>query len=561
MSREIVTYGGYSFPYPKVTVREQFMFDADERTLIGTKYQISVTGWIHEAEAGTLRAQVIAMRGFLSKPWQVLKIFDGHTGDVLYHFDPNAFGGETATDDWSPRPEDLTISEITGMKAARYSWQVDIFKKDCPNLGTPNPILSVTKTFSYSIDVSGYATRQIAGTLKVRAQGAPADLYRSYVTPALPNRFRRTQQQFSQSPDCRTLTFSIVDVEEYRTLPPLVSDGEATFGVKVADLGARVFYTLQGRFKGPPSTPKTQLFTYLANLISAKFPLADPSFLFEEASVDESVYGNEIAFSIVGSGVAAPLPGVNLPNFTALYRNMTVPPPDSNGQAHLPSPYGDLPGYPHVSPLLGDYDACGTAPGEEVSAPDLVTVGRVDSPLTPDSSEDGDPAAGVSQQHRTTPFIAYHERANYHIDYKIVRMDTKDQAPDQQAAGPYLVSTAGPSMIVIQSGYFVCFAKNSTGVPNPPPPIVKFGRLLECFIQPHSPEPVQDGTWRQYTLHWRYVIDTNAYYHGVYDANAEIDIPKDMRLADEFTFAGFDLPWIRSKVLGGSGGVLNGEFQ
>jgi len=545
MSIMTVRYGSYTFPYPKVTVREQFVYDTDDRTLVGTKYQISVSGWIVAVETpNTVRAEVMTMRGALSKPWQQLTIWDTTSGEVLYSFDPIAANGETAVDDWSPRPEDLTISEITGMKAARYSWQVDIFKKDCPNLSTPNGILSITKTYSYSIDVSGYATRQISGTLKVRAQNAPADLYRALVTPPLPNRFRRTQQQFSQSPDCRTLTFSVVDMEEYRTLPPLVSDGEATFGVKVADLGARVFYNLQGRFKGPPSTPKTQLFTYLANLISKKFPLSDPSFLFEEASVDEAVYGNEISFHISGSGVAAPATGLSVPNYGVLFKNMLVPPPDSNDQAHLPSPYGDMPGFPHVSPLLGDYDACGTQAGEDNFIPEVVAVDRQDSPVVPEESRDEDGQGGVSEQHKKTPFISYHERVNYLIDYKVVRMDVKDKSPTLLAGGPYLISTSGPSMVITQAGYYVVYAKQASDLPNPPEPIDKFGRLLEAFIQPHSPEPVQDGQWRQYTLHWRYVIDTGSYYHGPTDVTAEIMIPQDPRMASEFAFTAFEAPWL-----------------
>lgn len=550
MSRQVITYGSYSFPFPVLTVREQFVFDTDERTLIGTKYQITVSGWIYEAEGNTLNTAIKTMRGSLAKPWQRFIARDAATGDVIYDFDPVAGGGETATDDWSPRPEDLTISQITGLRAARYSWQFNVFKKDCPGLITPAGILSVTKSYSYSIDVSGYATRQVAGTLKVRAQAAPADLYRAYVTPPLPNRFRRTQQQFAQSPDCLTLTYNIVDMEEYRTLPPLVSDGEATFGVKVADLGARVFYTLQGRFKGPPSTPKTQLFTYLANLISAKFPLADPSFLFEEASVDEAVYGNEISFSVTGSGVGMPSPG-GTPNYGVLFRNMLKAPPDSNNQAHLPSPYGDLPGYPHVSPLLGDYDACGTQPGEDQPLPDVVAVDRQESPALIDEVDVEGGQQGASAQHLLTPYISFHERVNYFIDYKRVRMDQKDKSPSSPANGPYIVQTSGPSMIVTQAGYYVVFARQATDLPNPPEPINKFGTILEAFVQPHSPEPVQDGTWRQYTVHWRYVIDTGVYYHGSYDPTAEIDVPQDPRMAQEFNFTAFDMPWLRQGLTAG----------
>lgn len=547
MSTEAVIYGSYSFPYPTVTVREQFVFDTDERTLIGTKYQITVTGWIVATEGATIKANVDEMRQALSKPWQKLHIFDTSTATTLYEFHPTVAGGESAVDDWSPRPEDLTISQITGMRAARYSWQVSIFKKDCPGYGTPSPILSIVKTFSYSIDVSGYATRQVSGSLKVRAQAAPADLYRSVVTPPLPNRFRRTQQQFAQSQDCRTLTFAFVDVEEYRTLPPLVSDGEATFGVKVADLGARVFFTLNGRFKAPPSVPKTAMFGYLANLIATKFPLNDPAFLFEEASVDESVYGNEIAFAVMGSSVAAPVPGQVAPNYGALFRNMLKAPPDSNGQAFLPSPYGSLPGYPHVAPLLGDYDACNAVPSEEKTLPNDIVANREDSPLPIQEGGFEDGQEGVSQQHKITPYVAYHERVNYLLDYKIARMDVKDVTPSTPANGPYLIATAGPSMIITQAGYYVCFAKDSHQLPTPPAPIDPSGRLLEAFIQPHNPEPVQDGTWRQYTLHWRYVIDTGVYYHGNYEPENYIAFPADPRLAyahDPLPF-GDDLPWLR----------------
>jgi len=546
MSQQAVRYGSFTFPYPRITVREQFVYENDERTLVGTKYQITVSGWIRAVESSTLTNEIYDMRGALSKPWQQLTIWDQTTGQVLYTFDPVAAGGEPATDDWSPRPEDLTISEVTGMRAARYTWQVSIFKKDCPQFSTPSNILSVTKSFSYSIDVSGYATRQVSGTLKVRAQGAPADLYRSYVTPTLPNRFRRTQQQFSQSPDCRTLTFSIVDMEEYRTLPPLLSDGEATFGVRVADLGARVFYTLNGRFKAPPSTPKPQLFTYLANLINAKFPLTDPSFLFEEASVDEAVYGNEISFHISGSGVAAPVPGLNVPNYGALFKKMLVPPPDSNNQSHLPTPYGDLPGYPHVSPLLGDYDACGTEPGEDNFVPEVVAVDRIESPEIPDEIKDDDieGTEGVSDQHRLTPYVAYHERVSYFIDYKVVRMDVKDRAPDKKAGGPYMISTSGSSLVTTQAGYYVCYARQASDLPEPPEPIDKFGRILEAYIQPHTPEPVQDGQWKQYTLHWRYVIDSGSYYHGDYDLSAQIFIPPDPRIGNDFDPTAFEIPWL-----------------
>jgi hypothetical protein len=543
-----VTYGEYSFPYPTVTVRSQYVYDTDERTLLGTRYQISVSGWITQAEdtIASFRDALVAMRVAVSKHAQRLQIKDS-TGVVIYDFDPVATGGAGVVDDWAPKPEDLTISQITGLRAARYSWQVNLMKKECAALGTPNGLLSLTKTYSYSVDVSGYATRQVSGTLKVRKDAAPADLYRSLVTPPLPNRFRRTQQQFAQSPDCRTLTFSVVDVEEYRTLPTLVSDGEATFGVKVADLGARVFFTLQGRFKAPPSTPKSAMFVYLANLISVKFPLNDPAFLFEEASVDDSVYGNEIAFAISGSSVAAPPQGTFTPNYGAMFQRMLIPPPDSNDQAYLPSPYGSLPSFPHVAPLVAPYDACTGEPSESSQAPSDVSISRVDSPNVMIESDYNYGQGGVSQQHLTTPYIAYHERINYLLDYKVVRMDVKDVAPGTAANGPYLVSTAGPSMIITQAGYYVCAARDSHQLPPPPRPIDPSGRLLEAFIQPHNPEPIQDGQWRQYTLHWRYVIDTGVYYHGNYEPENYIAFPEDPRLNYAFDPLPFgdDLPWLR----------------
>jgi hypothetical protein len=542
---QIAKYGDYQFPSHRVTVREVMVYDSDDRTLLGTEYQISVSGWITANTPALLKAAIEDFRARASLPRRTFLLYDpSDEPNPVYRFDPAESDGAGRVDDWGPRPQDVTISEITGLRAARYSWQMGAFRRACgPNESLQGFILSVQRTYAFAVDVAGYVTRTVSGTLKVRAGGPSADSFRDKVTPGLPLRFKRVVAQFSQSPDERTLTFAITDQEEHRTLPTQIADGEATFGVKVADLGARIFYVLSGRFRGGPNTPKGVLLQKIADLVSSKFPINDPGFLFEEASIDESVYGNELAFNVVGSGVVGTVPGSGIPDFASVFGAVGREPPESNGFAFLTSPYGELPGPGHFAKVHRPAEPCGVVDETPVDGTGLVTATTDGGVQISDSGGASVPLDGVSEQHKKTPFVAFREKAEHHFDYGIAVADVKDQ-PGSFASGPHLVRTRGAKLVLTQSGYFTVYVKDLNDVPPVPQPVIE-GRIMVATVTPSAPEQVAAGGWLRITVHWLYVVHSEFYFGTGLSPDANVHTPRDPRSPfDGLTpFVG-DMPWL-----------------
>lgn len=547
MSASLVQYGGFTFERTRVSVQEDFLYDTDERTLLGTSYSISVSGIVSADSTDSFRTKLRDMRAALSKNGQRFLLHDSEQNVTILDLDPTSGQGDAAVHDWGPHVHGFTFSELAGLRSAHYSWRATAFRKDCsPIQQGVAGILSISRTYSYSIDVAGYATRSLSGTLKCTRQASPADQYRSMVDPGLPTRFRRIQQQFSQSPDARTLTFNVVDQEVYATLPQQIADGEATWGVKVADLGARVFYVLNGRFRGGPTTPKGALFGAVLALVQSRFPLADPSLLFEEASVDDAVFDNEISFSILASGVIGTLTN-QTQIFNALFKGMMTPPPGSSGLAFLPSPYGDLPGTPHIARMSNLSDACSSQSQEIASSPLSVEPSRGDGMGIPGTGGGGDsvPQDGVSQAHLTTPFAEYTERIGYHFDYKVSRMDRKDDGVTTPE--PEFSQSCRPSVTAVQSGYMKVYAKSALEVPAPPSPIWPSGVLRDAWVEPDCGQPVADGVWRLFTVHWRYVSEWKGYVGQDAPGDGFVGFPVEPRLGpgnvDQGSLAG-KAPWL-----------------
>lgn len=547
MSLSTFHYGSFQLTNTRTTIRQDFVYDSDERTLLGANYTIGISGIMSENSSDTFRTKLLEMRTNLSKNNQRLRLVDAEATVTIIDLDPDAFAGESSVHDWGPQVRHLSISELAGLRSAHFTWQATAFRKDCGELlqGTVPGILSVMRTYSYSIDVAGYATRSVSGTLKTTRQGAPADQYRSFVDPGLPTRFRRIQQQFSQSPDGRTLTFNIVDQEVYATLPQQIADGEATWAVKIADLGARVFYVLNGRFRGGPSTPKPALFAAILALVQSRFPLADPSLIFEEASVDDAVYDNELTFSVVASGVIGTLTNQGQ-IFNALFNGMLTPPPGSTGISFLAGPYGDLPGQPHIAPLFQRSDPCTVVPYKVESSPTSIegqTAPGVE--IAPSGGNDSVPQDNVSEAHLTTPFVEYHEAIGYHFDYKVSRMDRKDDGGDE--AEPTFTRSSRPSVIATQAGYLKCYAQNAFSVPPPAPPIWPSGIKREAWVRPDVGQPVADGVWKLYTVHWRYVLEWKYYVGANAPGDGFVEWPTEPRLGPGGTAQG-DMsgkaPWL-----------------
>lgn len=549
MSLSTLEYGTLKLTDHKVTIRQDFVYDSDERTQLGTTYTVTVSGIISRTSTDTFRVYLLQLREQLSKNAQRLRVFDAEFGVTILDLDPAATAGETAVHDYGPRVTQFQISELAGLRSAHFFWQATAFRKDCGSSlnGNVSGILSIQRTYSYSLDVAGYATRAVSGTLKVTKQAGCADRYRAQVEPGCPTRFRRIQRQFSTSPDGRTLTFNIVDQEVYATLPTQIADGEATWAIRIADLGARVFYVLNGRFRGGPTTPKAALFGHLLALIQSRFPMTDPSLIFEEASVDDAVYDNEITFSIVASGVIASA-GSGTQIFNSVFAGMMKPPPASNGISFLPGPYGDLPGTPHIAPLFPLGDACSFEFPAIPSSPVSIQSVQADGVYV---NSGGGWAENVSQdnvsaQHLTTPFVEFVERIGYHFDYKVSRMDRKSSSA-VPSPDPEFTRSSLPSVIATQTGYMKVMAKSATDLPACPEPIWPSGVLRESFISPDVGDPVADGIWKRFTVHWRYVIEWKSYVSSQAPGDAFVAFPVEPRIGkgkiSQGSYAG-RMPWL-----------------
>lgn len=528
MSTQLVTYGGATLPYSSVQCRQVLVYDTDDRTVLGTQYEFTISGWITATTVDTFQTNLITIKEKVFQARQPLVIKDQDESVDLFRYEPG-----TNVHDWGPKTRRFDTVELKGMRSARYSWVVEVFVNECGSFffGPPplaTGVLSITRTYTFSVDLIGLVTRSVSGSLKVASTHSPADSFRTYIIPPLPNNFRRIQQQFSQSPDGRTLTYSVVDQEVIYTLPIMVGDGEANWSVRIADHGARVYYNLSGRYRAPVTTPKVQMFQYLLDLINQRFPLNEQTLIFTEAQVTDAVYDNEIRFSISADGPVGKAAD-GLPAFESVFRRMSLSPPNSTGESYFVPPYGANAGVGHIAKDPPIHKACQGSESPEDQNPQLTSELREYSPWTPYNEEDVVENSGISFEHQTTPFVAYHERISYELINNVVMFTPKNPSAVYQTIRQ---QTCPSELHIIQAGYFTCYAIKAQDVPRPPSPILTDSTILSANIEPHVPEPVGDGSWNTYTVHWRYV---SRYNHGIVASlplSDRIMFPIDKRRAE-----------------------------
>lgn len=523
MSRTI-TYDGMEFTFTKMNVRETLLYDTDDRTLLGTRYEFNIGGYLI-GDDGIVEDFADKMRDFrrtVMKPRKEFIVRD--SGSTFFRYDPESEHG------WGPKPQSVYFTEFAAMKAVRFQWSLQVFVRECANVDLTHTsgIIGLTKTYSFSVDIAGLTTRSINGTLKTTSTDGPADKYRFLMIPPLPRNYRRIQQQFSQSSDMRTVTFNIVDQEVIRTLPTNIAEGEATWSVRLGDFGFRVYYTLTGRFRGSRNTPKTQLMGRIAELSDARFPINEPDLIFEDVSVDDAIYDNELSFNIVASGVV----GINRagnPDLNSVFRRMSLSPPSSDGNAFLAGPYGDVPSSGSRAKEVPIRDFCaGTTPLPDTN---IVEVGgavlREEAPIQPLDFIDTVERGGVSFEHVSTPYVAFHERIAYEYDNNIVVFE-----PEMEGEHPIFQQTSEPGLIITQSGYQAVYSTSGANVPQVPQPRIADATLLHMSVTPQNPEPVTAGGVALYTTHWVYVMRHNSAVLNTTELSERMKYPLDRRTSE-----------------------------
>jgi hypothetical protein len=525
---QAITYNGFAFEYTTLRISHSPQLADDGRTVEGTRTTIRVAGFVisHQQTQADFVASCADMRRRLSSPRKVLLIQEN--GQTLFQSDPA--GGPTAAEDaFGPIPGDLHIENISGGLAARYTWEITCFRKECASQASAD-FLSLTYQYSFVVDQQGYCTRTVSGKLLVKASATPADKYRLHVVPTIPKNYKRVSQNFAQSQDGRTLTFAISDAEVPYPLPEKITEGDASWTI-TSQLNAMLGASLSGHFQGPRSVTKADIMARILELFTNKYGanalVIGPGnpWTFRTMEFRESIYANRIDFSFSaerGAAMTAKL----------LSQLLGQLPPNRNAP-HPIGPYGDAGN--EMAPLVGTYDACiqteQTETGQRVqnngmTAPDPETPSEgmqdIDSLL---SSSDNLASADQKQ----APYIAYHERISYEFDNGIVVLQPKAI----EGVGPFVQQTHLPALRVIQAGYCTRLAKDPNNSPKPPQPIMSLpgAVLLQASIEPMTPVSQSDGITRSYTVFWRYIIQSLATQPSLVDKD-EIIWPTDPRLRD-----------------------------
>jgi hypothetical protein len=514
MSQSTVTYGGFTFPLNRLRVTESPVFSDDGVTLEGTMYTFSVDGLINAGTQADFATLLTSMRCQLRMPQQAFSITWAPTsGSPATYW---SFGGSDAPDNaWGPHPGDLTLARFSGGLAAIYGWSVSCFRKECYGdscmLASQlySQVLSINRSYSFSVDANGFTTRTITGRLVCTQQGAPADQYRYVVEPDLPANFKRESRQYSQSEDGRTLNFTIVDVEQLYTLPTPITNGSATYRVSINN-GLLVNLSLFGYYEASKSTPKSTILSCIATLAINKFQLSSQNVLPLSMDLSTDVYKNRIDFNIqvqAAGGNSTPDPTAWFSNFQQNTQQLVANPPNSNGVAFITGVFGGdanaNSGVIGAVPVV--YDACSMTPTQNPSSIGTGTSGSTPPGGALTESAGPNNNTGVSSDHLNNPYQAYLEKFNYAYDSGIIVL-----YPKQKGSDPIYQQTRNPRMIVTIAGYMKKCVKSTGAPPSAPDPFDELSSqnytLMLSDIEPASAEPVGDGSWNLWTLHWRYVL-------------------------------------------------------
>lgn len=522
MSKQTISYGSVTFPFTQVEVEQSPKFADDGIQHEGIQYDFTIRGVLAADTQANLNNLMLTMRNQLGKRGLIFSLKwtdDASVDTVFYRFDP------TNDDDWGPRPSPVRFMRFGGGIVTSYEWHVTCVAKECYDYrGTPftptenDGILSIVTRWTHSVDVNGLTTRNLSGKLTISARsvaaGKSADAYRARVEPALPFEFRREQREYEVSADGRVLSFSITDVEKYCTLPDPITDGAANFTVKLANTGMTAYFSCGGYFEAPRGVDKSVLLNRISGLLTAKlgpyFTPANPV-IFETQELTSAIYKNRIDFNFAGFfAIFGSQPSTTPTTFTysALLSTLLQGDTQSNGRAHLTGPYGgDATAGSGVTadlPLFNN-DAC---------TPQLITPSNGYGTSVTTYGDEGTPPAvasvypygtgGSSADHRSNPWIAFHEELHWEIDNGIRTFE-----PKYKNSSPLFQQVHPATVTVIQGGYAVKVGVSvMDGSPPVPPPVLDaaHGVILSESIQPSSPEPIGDGSMNRYTTHWRYVI-------------------------------------------------------
>lgn len=262
-----VTYGAMTLPSNLLLTGFQTkpIWDRAQRTIIALTHTLSVKFWINTQAIGVSSetyamagANVPDIRAALMRPADQLILKNTSFGN--YVINPIAGAQAGAMNDliWGPKPDHFSWKPYYKY-GAEIDWTVSFCLDPCGG-NVKGDILEWNYGADWQIDQSGYTTRNLKGSVRIRQTRKSqttrtlqdqADRLREQIKPPLAIGFRRTTHNFGLSEDKCTLNFTIVDVQMPPNVPPegvVIVEASHSVESSFKDMG-RVFSTIHATYE------------------------------------------------------------------------------------------------------------------------------------------------------------------------------------------------------------------------------------------------------------------------------------------------------------------------
>ena len=209
----------YGFRFPNGARTESFtvepVLDAAQRTIIYSKFRVTVSAYLNQGLGGTSDATVQSAIVLLTQPGGTFKYYGRGFGGI----NVNLKGASDCL--WGPFPKVVSLDPLGSNQTVKIVWTIEFHLPTCADARYRGPM-----EFNYgtniTVDRSGLTSRVYKGFIRIangrlNAQNRrvfdSADIWREKINPPLLAGFRRIPGTFELSHDKCKLDFSITDEE------------------------------------------------------------------------------------------------------------------------------------------------------------------------------------------------------------------------------------------------------------------------------------------------------------------------------------------------------------
>lgn len=545
MANQSITYNGHAASFHRLSFTTGNAY-SEAGTLVGTRYDITVVGWVLPAEGeGTIAPAMDRLRFYWNKPRKKLFVAwrqaGSGTDEVFFDSAPPEIESRDPDMEFGPMPQGLAVQQVTGGLAAEYTFRVTAtIKESWQSVGqknlafiAENPITSLTRTTSFSIDQDGFTTRSVGGKLTIvvnkLGEGKGPAFFRDVVTPPLPDGFVRERQTVTVDATGLSATFEFVDREVANCLPQPITSGNVTLSTSQQRRGGRAVVTLAGWFGAPKTVARSVVLQAALSLFIAKFNETAGLAIVEGRDVSVDLYGqNRVNFRfnwtvpkiVTVGGVQVPGPALAL---------MVTAPPGSTSQSAFAGPFG-------TAMLAENVFATPYDPTTTTLAQVKFAIGQTNANLGATiGSPHASTAAGslpVATSDVNTTFDKVQILELTHTRSYELKNHMACFASKVKGKAGVIQQTAEAELFVIDVGMMRVAAKSAADLPVFPDPPTG-NAYLPPFVQVSNPTPLGEGEWSEYRLVWKYGVRSPSVIEGGTKAfqGLKVTVPADLRRA------------------------------